>query len=752
MGCQIGHARGKSLGSAAAGDHTTGNEVSITGWYYGSWTHVFRPKKRSHAKKLAQAMKNACNNNNIGYLQDRRNTAWARAAAIAENDGWSPECLSKITADCDTDCSALVHLCCQCAGIYIPKDNGNSMTTHDWSEIVLLPNSGAFYTIRDSKYTGRGDYLRAGDILRSAGHTALVVEDGNLAFDLDEYPQENDATDETPASLNDTGKKEGSRNDPVPTFYTSEPQPGTNKNDLDIFKRKYYNTYGKTFSWATYNSSHGSNTAEYHNDYSALMINYILVQNINRVAAALNDEIFNQWATARLVKMLNSGYNIHNAAALERTLRLYPKTSDNDIKKVIKEYICGVKNSSNDSWNNPSDNNNTFKTALKKFYLLFNQTWYNTNNDDQPIDFNKRWNEDPEYNRQEYFADVIIENENGYTIGEMLDTDVTPSKMNISDFDNSLFGGQLMQYLFYLFIKEHPTVLLWKYESNIQYYPYVKEDADLNGLLYQDWMNMIKSKSLPNKDHVIDVYSFTKYKDFALNATVNNLNNYNQTAYLKDGILVIENKVASNQIDIMREWDDIVPFRFYTNDYEYYPATHWAYIVDEAPYNLLFWLEFLDTDGELSRYSVPAIGPRQKAINDNKIRVITYESTPNIIFTYQRKENQYLETFSEDNTIPSTGYIYIYLPDQYKQLFTVSAQGKTAKEALDELLYNNTHAMETMNITSLPIYYLNPNNRIGIYDNNIGVNHEYIINKITLPLQYNGTMSLQVSKTIDRLY
>lgn len=738
MSCQIGHARGQSLGSAAVGDWATNNEVSISGWYYGNWTHVFRPKKRSQAKKIAQTAINACNNNHIGYSQPNRNSAWYQASLHLTNGEWGPECVAAIDTDCDADCSSLVHLCCQCAGIYIPKDNGNSMTTHDWSEIVLLPNSGAFYTITSSTYTQRSDYLRAGDILRSAGHTAIVVADGDSAYDKDEFQQENDVANETSQEIKETGKEAPVRAKTV-TIIESKPNPVGNENDLIAFKNAYMERFGMTFVWQSYNDM-SDNTAELVNDYARLMVNHIIVN-----GGKVTDDCFNEWATARLVKMLNSGYNMVDAAALERVLRLY---DSNTLAANTKKYI-------KTNYFNVADNSYHASDADKNdFYRQYNIKYYNDDNSQCPAELAKVWDEKELEYRVPYFADVIIEADGQYTIGAMEEDSVIPSEMKFSDFDKGLFSGKLMSLLFAQFLREHPELLLWKKCSSTEYYPYSMEDNNKNGQLQQDWAEMIGSKTIPGKEDLIEVYNFTKYKSFALNATLNKLADLDSTVYLQDDILYIESKVQDEQLSSLTEWDDVVKFSFYTDDYEYYPDNHWAYIVDEAPYSLLFWLEFLDTDGDISRFSVPQIGPRQVAKNDSSVRAITYESVPNILFVYNSASKDLQSKIDRLNAYngENTGYTYIYLPDRYRALFTISTQGKTAKDAIDELLYNNTHTMETMSIASLPIYYLEPNKRIYIQDEALGLDNDFIVNKITIPLTYNGTMSLQVSKTVNRLY
>jgi hypothetical protein len=48
--------------------------------------------------------------------------------------------------------------------------------------------------------------------------------------------------------------------------------------------------------------------------------------------------------------------------------------------------------------------------------------------------------------------------------------------------------------------------------------------------------------------------------------------------------------------------------------------------------------------------------------------------------------------------------------------FIMSSQGKSAEEAMDELIYNHTYYQESITINCVPIYYLEPNCRIKVYD------------------------------------
>lgn len=176
---------------------------------------------------------------------------------------------------------------------------------------------------------------------------------------------------------------------------------------------------------------------------------------------------------------------------------------------------------------------------------------------------------------------------------------------------------------------------------------------------------------------------------------------------------------------------------------EYY---YWNKDVLDYPEKLLFWIDFLDEAGELEQFSIPVIGDRPKVVNDNDVRAIYFREIPNLI--YQDASTSSLEK----SYAFKTGYKYINIPKNYDNLFHISAMGKSAKNVIDNLLYNNSYCIENVTINTIPVYYLEPNVRVYIHDERSKINGEYIVSKISLPLAYNGQMSITAVKTTNRLY
>ncbi len=163
MGLIVGSARideNGNLKNGKTGDQTR-KEVSTQAYYtHKKGWYVLRAKSVAHANALATAMKQACDNNKIGYDQNERNGVITQLKKYGS--------LDKIATATECDCSSLVRTCIiQATG----KDVGNITTANEAS---VLEASGLF----EAKKSVNGEgMLYNGDILvtKTKGHTVIVV-------------------------------------------------------------------------------------------------------------------------------------------------------------------------------------------------------------------------------------------------------------------------------------------------------------------------------------------------------------------------------------------------------------------------------------------------------------------------------------------------------------------------------------------------------------------------------------------------
>lgn len=232
--------------------------------------------------------------------------------------------------------------------------------------------------------------------------------------------------------------------------------------------------------------------------------------------------------------------------------------------------------------------------------------------------------------------------------------------------------------------------------------------------------------------------------------TLNNSNEFRVPLTMIDTLFNEEDeevKIQSNDIIYFIKDDNYFKVLRTTSSYvyiQYYEESrlHWNKNVFINPGSLNYWFDFLDTEGELNQYSVRAIGARTKAVNENTVKSIYFRETPEVIFAPDITDGEKM-----------SGYKYIQVPEfEMDKMFTISAQGKSAKERLDELLYNHGYCTESATITAIPIYYLQPNTRIHISDSQTKIEGDYIVSKITIPLTYNGTMQLTTTKAAQTIF
>lgn len=225
------------------------------------------------------------------------------------------------------------------------------------------------------------------------------------------------------------------------------------------------------------------------------------------------------------------------------------------------------------------------------------------------------------------------------------------------------------------------------------------------------------------------------FQPYLLTENVNHFNHY-YTSLDAEGKNIIEVKTFNKE--------KIYYSRAGYNHYRDFKAGNfWSKDIYTQPQFLTFWFDFLEPDtSDLAKYSVPVIGSRTKVINEDKnIRAIHYKEIPQVIFKHP----------TDDDFERKSGYTYIFISSAAEGLFSISSKGKSAKERIDELLNQYTYCTEDINMSAVPAYHLQPNDHIYVRDDNSGINGEYIINKLTIPLGYNKMMSISATKVIPNI-
>lgn len=165
------------------------------------------------------------------------------------------------------------------------------------------------------------------------------------------------------------------------------------------------------------------------------------------------------------------------------------------------------------------------------------------------------------------------------------------------------------------------------------------------------------------------------------------------------------------------------------------------------PTDIDFYLDFIDSSAEVSSMSIANIGRRTIVINDDSINCVFEPEVPNLFLLNQSAED--LAELREE--CENKGQDYIQLSQNLFDKITGGGKFNSAYNMVRELLYQYTSYNESISISAIPIFYLEPNTRITVRDNISGIYGDYMINTISLPLDISGVMTLSCSRALERI-
>lgn len=162
------------------------------------------------------------------------------------------------------------------------------------------------------------------------------------------------------------------------------------------------------------------------------------------------------------------------------------------------------------------------------------------------------------------------------------------------------------------------------------------------------------------------------------------------------------------------------------------------------PSTMDFFLDFINADSEIGKFSVGAIGRRTEVITDDNVTTLYRPDTPDYVILDVEKDNE--ETIKELNSI---GQKFIVVSN--RSVYSYAGIGKDAFGVIREMIMQHTSYSESISLTALPLYHLEPNTRINVEDKLSNIYGDYIIKSISLPLTHEGTMSISAARATNRL-
>lgn len=494
--------------------------------------------------------------------------------------------------------------------------------------------------------------------------------------------------------------------------------------------------------------------ALYNNTATFNLLDNFLVTNIQNTPNLLNlKNDFSVWGTKK--NSSGSELPIHMRYAIDIKPTYYKNFNneiytieDYDWRELIYQMALDYRKHyfSNDDFFYTIMNNNpqyaTGKTGYEQYYIDLEGFWRQLYDPNPPAEY-----ESIKYNKEDFESNKIYV-ETSY---ETLSIDSIPT--DISKF-NTLYVIDNESKSIIPFLKgkcklKAGETYYFKNTSNQWTHSDVKselESIEITKIYIQNQDGSIENFAQKFLNELIDdnviLYKLTNKSKMLYN----NLTEEEKNIYNQEQIKVYKITDYNNFGEEIVSGDKNIKNSFFKQYYNYYLAAdndnlkYWNKNIINNPENLIFWFDFLDAESsDLSKYAVSYIGSRAKVVNDKDVKIIQYRKIPNVLFKSVEQEDK--ENYP--------GYTIIQLQSGMENLFTISSKGKSCKERIDELLSQHSYCAETINITTLPIYSLEPNIKLLIKNNKNFINGKYMINKLSIPLTYNGTMTIGAFRVID---
>lgn len=168
---------------------------------------------------------------------------------------------------------------------------------------------------------------------------------------------------------------------------------------------------------------------------------------------------------------------------------------------------------------------------------------------------------------------------------------------------------------------------------------------------------------------------------------------------------------------------------------------------NKIPSECNYFLDFIDSNGEIGEFSVSNIGRRTHVEQMDAVNCIFAPSIPDLIILETANPN--IE--KERQECIDRGQKYTQIDESLFSQMLPGGSFYAAFDAIKTILYENTKMKSTISIQCIPIYYLDVNYRISVTDPESAIYGDYVINSFQIPLNISGTMSINASKAIEKL-
>jgi hypothetical protein len=189
-----------------------------------------------------------------------------------------------------------------------------------------------------------------------------------------------------------------------------------------------------------------------------------------------------------------------------------------------------------------------------------------------------------------------------------------------------------------------------------------------------------------------------------------------------------------------------------TNHYYEELKAYWPTIYDLSTQQFkinegYYYFDIIDSSSSrYGEYSINNIGRRTNVTNSDDVNCIFTPEIPEVAFLYTDADD-----FEEQKTsVRELTDAIIQVTSDYYKYFTTGGMNNDAFSQVKYDLLIYTSYQNTLSMTALPCFYLEPNTRATINDESTGTRGEYTISTISIPLGAGNAMSVTCSQALEK--
>lgn len=157
----------------------------------------------------------------------------------------------------------------------------------------------------------------------------------------------------------------------------------------------------------------------------------------------------------------------------------------------------------------------------------------------------------------------------------------------------------------------------------------------------------------------------------------------------------------------------------------------------------------IDDTASVGQYCVDNIGRRSVVVQEDEINCVFEQQVPDLVFIDITQTPEKIQ--EEKDECDAVGQDWIQVDETVYSLLSIGGWQNSCYERICDMLYQYTNMNESISLSAIPMYYLEPNTRITVRDDAAGVNGDYMISSISLPLDVESAMQINAYRCLHKI-